>query len=162
MRKRATLKDISKALNISITTVSRALNDKDDISPQTKRAVLEVARILNYKPNSLAVSLRKKSATRVIGVVLPSVDHYFYSTILNGIMTAASQQGFIVMVGESIVIPWTLPESFVIVGHAKPAPDHARVIVIPWTMISHVGGRHDHLVKIIFENLLRMRSNENV
>lgn len=101
MKKRATLRDIAKALNVSITTVSRALNDKEDISPDTKKTVVEVARMLNYKPNSLAVSLRKKSASRLIGVILPSVDHYFYSTILNGIMNASKEKETLVIIGES-------------------------------------------------------------
>ncbi len=101
MRKRATLKDIAKALNISITTVSRALNDKADISPETKKAVLDVARILDYKPNAIAVSLRKNTPTKIIGVILPSVDHYFFSTILKGIMTSAHLSDYMVMIGES-------------------------------------------------------------
>ena len=101
MKKRATLKDIANALNISITTVSRALNDKEDISQATKDAVLRVAEMLNYKPNSLAVSLRKNTTNQIIGVILPSVDHYFYSTILHGIMETAHQSGFMIIIGES-------------------------------------------------------------
>jgi LacI family transcriptional regulator len=101
MKKRATLKDIANALNISITTVSRALNNKDDISQSTKDAVLRVAEMLNYKPNTLAVSLRRNIRNQIIGVILPSVDHYFYSTILHGIMETAHQSGFLIIIGES-------------------------------------------------------------
>ena len=101
MKRRATLKDIANALNISVTTVSRALNDKDDISPQTKKAVLDVAKMLEYKPNAIAVSLRKNVATKIIGVILPSVNHYFFSTILKGIMSSAHMSDYMVMIGES-------------------------------------------------------------
>ncbi len=101
MKKRATLKDIATALNVSVATVSRALNNKEDIGAQTKLAVTEVARMLDYKPNVLAVSLRKNTANKLIGVILPSVDHYFYSTILNGIMNAAKQGENLIIIGES-------------------------------------------------------------
>lgn len=101
MKHRATLKDIANALNISVTTVSRALNSKDDISAKTKQAVMEVAEMLNYKPNAIAVSLRKNVSSKIIGVVLPNVDHYFFSTILKGIMTSSHLSEYMVMVGES-------------------------------------------------------------
>lgn len=101
MKHRATLKDIANALNISVTTVSRALNNKDDISPKTKQAVLDVAKMLDYKPNAIAVSLRKNVSNKIIGVVLPNVDHYFFSTILKGIMTSSHLSEYMVMVGES-------------------------------------------------------------
>jgi len=101
MAKDARLIDIANALNISITTVSRALNDKDDISQKTKAAVLEVAEMLDYKPNRLAISLRKKKVFNVIGVVLPNVDHYFFSTVLKGVMSKAHLNNYLVIVGES-------------------------------------------------------------
>lgn len=101
MKRRATLKDIANALNISVTTVSRALNDKDDISPKTKQAVLDVAKMLDYKPNAIAVSLRKNMSNKIVGVILPTVDHYFFGTILKGIMTSAHVGEYMVMIGES-------------------------------------------------------------
>jgi len=100
MRKRAKLKDIAEALNISIATVSRALNDKYDINESTKKAVLRVAEELNYRPNPIAVSLRKNSYN-LIGVVLPSIDHYFFSTVLKGVMNKAHKANYLVIVGES-------------------------------------------------------------
>jgi len=101
MGKEARLIDIANALNISVTTVSRALNNKDDISQKTKAAVLEVADMLDYKPNTLAISLRKKKTFNVIGVVLPNVDHYFFSTVLKGVMSKAHLNNYLVIVGES-------------------------------------------------------------
>jgi len=100
MKKKAKLKDIAEALNISIATVSRALNDKYDINVETKKEVLRVAEELNYRPNPIAVSLRKNSY-HVIGVVLPSIDHYFFSTILKGVMNKAHKANYLVIVGES-------------------------------------------------------------
>jgi len=101
MIKRTKLKDIAEALNISVTTVSRAINSKSDISDETRKAVLEMAEQLNYRPNALAISLRK-SEFNVIGVILPSVDHYFFGTVLKGIMNKAHQANYLVMIGESM------------------------------------------------------------
>ena len=98
---RTTLKDIANYLNVSTTTVSRALNDKDDISMSMRQRVLEVARLLDYKPNSVAISLRKKTRSNLIGVIIPSVDHHFFSTILHGITTSTLQDDYMIMMGES-------------------------------------------------------------
>jgi DNA-binding LacI/PurR family transcriptional regulator len=99
--RRPTLKDIADSLNISVTTVSRALNDKGDISEETKEKVIQVARMLDYKPNAMAVSLRKNVSSDVIGVIIPTVDHYFFSTLLKGITTSEHSKRFMVMIGES-------------------------------------------------------------
>jgi len=101
MKPKVKLIDIAKALNISTTTVSKALNDKSDISAKTKKAVLDLAKKWDYRPNNVAISLRKKRTLNLIGVVLPNVDHYFYSTILKGIITKASTENYLVLVGES-------------------------------------------------------------
>lgn len=101
MAKRATLKDIAESLNISITTVSRALNDKADINEETKTSVLNLAEKLNYRPNAMAVSLRK-SQYNVVGVILPRVDHYFFTTVLKGIMNKAHKANHLVIIGESM------------------------------------------------------------
>jgi len=102
MSKTAKLKDIAEALNVSIATVSRALNDKPDIGQETKNKVLEIAKQLDYKPNNLAISLRKNIDSNIIGVILPVVSHYFFSTVLNGIMQKAHQKNHLVIVGESL------------------------------------------------------------
>lgn len=102
MSKSAKLKDIAEALNVSIATVSRALNDKSDISQKTKNKVLQLAHKLDYKPNNLAISLRKKSKSNIIGVVLPVVSHFFFSSVLDGIMQQAHLKNHLVLVGESL------------------------------------------------------------
>lgn len=101
MSKAATLRDIAKALNVSVTTVSRALNDKDDISKETKNAVREVAQMLGYKPNYWARHLAADKNANIIGVVLPRIDHYFYATIMEGITTALSDHSHYVLFGDS-------------------------------------------------------------
>ena len=105
MSGRTKLKDIASALNVSVATVSRAINDKSDIHPTTKDAILEMAKKLNYKPNNLAVSLRKSHTLNVIGVAIPLVKHYFFSTLLQGIMTQAHESNYFVILGESMHDP---------------------------------------------------------
>jgi len=100
MPKRIGLKDIAQALNISVTTVSRGLNNKFDISKSTRDAILQKAKELNYRPNAHAVSLRKNEYFS-IGVILPKIDHYFFSTLLKGIMNKAHKANFLVIIGES-------------------------------------------------------------
>ncbi len=101
MSDKARLIDIARALNISTTTVSRALNNKSDINAKTKEAVLHLAKQLDYQPNKLAISLRKKMSFKSIGVILPNVGHYFFSTVLKGIMRNAHLNNHLVIVGES-------------------------------------------------------------
>ncbi len=100
MPKRIGLKDIAQALNISVTTVSRGLNNKFDISKTTREAILKKADELNYRPNAFAVSLRKNEYFS-IGVILPKIDHYFFSTLLKGIMNKAHMANYLVIIGES-------------------------------------------------------------
>lgn len=100
MKKRARLKDISEALNLSITTISRALNDKEDISAKTKEKVLEVAKLLNYQPNYFAKYLHKGN-NNLIGVIVPRIDHAFYSSMIDGIMNKSEEYDYLILIGES-------------------------------------------------------------
>ncbi|MDP5045037.1 MAG: LacI family transcriptional regulator [Leeuwenhoekiella sp.] len=95
-----TLRDIAEKLNISITTVSKALKGYKDVSPKTRKKVLEIAESLNYKPNSFAVNLRTKES-RIIGVIIPDVVHHFFSTVVNGIIELAEKKGYLVIVLQS-------------------------------------------------------------
>lgn len=101
MKRKARLKDIAEALNISTTTVSRALNNKDDISEKTKNAVLEVAKLLNYRPNYFAKSLHH-SESHFIGAIVPRVNHSFYAQMIDGILSEAEANGFVVLLAESM------------------------------------------------------------
>ena len=100
MKRQVTIKDIANKLGVSTSTVSRALKDHPDISVKTREAVKELAKILGYKPNMIALNL-KHSRTNTIGVLVPEVEHYFFSTILNGIEEVAYKDNYSVMVFQS-------------------------------------------------------------
>ncbi len=104
MHNKMTMKEIASRLNISITTVSRALNNKSDVGIETRKAVMELAQELDYSPNKMAASLRTRKSN-VIGLVLPRVEHYFFSTILKGIVSSAQKDNFAVILSESSHIP---------------------------------------------------------
>jgi DNA-binding LacI/PurR family transcriptional regulator len=94
MRRRyITIKDIAKALDISVATVSRALRDAYDVNPHTRQRVLDMATELNYKPNFNATGLVKRS-THNIGVLLPAITNYYFSTVITGIQQVANENGF--------------------------------------------------------------------
>jgi len=95
-----TIKDIARELGISASTVSRALKDHPDISRQTKKAVNELAEKLNYEPNVVALSLRSRK-TRTIGVIIPELVHFFFSTIISGIEHEANAAGYTVILTQS-------------------------------------------------------------
>jgi len=95
-----TIKDIAKQLNLSPSTISRALKDHPDISEKTKIAVRELASKLNYRPNTLARSLRQKRSN-IIGVLIPQVTHHFFSSVLSGIEDVAYKKKFNVIISQS-------------------------------------------------------------
>ena len=99
-RQTVTIKDIARELGISPSTVSRALKDHFEISEETKKAVREVAEKLNYQPNSLALSLRY-SKSNTIGVIIPEIVHFFFSTVISGIEDIAHSRGYNVIITQS-------------------------------------------------------------
>ena len=95
-----TIKDIARILEISPSTVSRALKDHPDISPETKKLVQSFAEKMKYRPNALALSLRS-SKTFTIGVVIPEIVHHFFSSVISGIEDVAYAAGYKVMICQS-------------------------------------------------------------
>lgn len=95
-----TIKDISKALNFSTSTVSRALRGSHEISADTKKAVLEYAEKINYRPNPIALSLKERR-TGAIGVVVSKIANNFFSQAINGIETIAYNRGYHVTITQS-------------------------------------------------------------
>lgn len=91
-RGQITLKQLAEQLSLSTSTVSRALNNHPDISETTIRRVKKLASKLNYAPNIFARGFRTHS-TRIIGVIVPNVSHYFTTTILEGILDEAEKRG---------------------------------------------------------------------
>jgi LacI family transcriptional regulator len=88
-----TIKDIAKLLNVSPSTVSRALKDHPDISEATRIKVQELAADLNYKPNIIARSLRERRSN-IIGVIIPKIVHHFFSSVIGGIQEYALSKGY--------------------------------------------------------------------
>lgn len=101
MKKETTsLKKLAQELELSTSTVSRALNDHPDISDATKERVKALANKLNYVPNMYARGFRQQK-TNIIGVIVPNITHYFTSTIMKGILEEAALKGYRVIISES-------------------------------------------------------------
>jgi LacI family transcriptional regulator len=88
-----TLKQLAKELNVSISTVSKALNDSEEIGEHTIKRVKELAEYYNYQPNKVALSL-KINKTNTIGVIIPNILNRFFAKVLVGIEEEASRQGY--------------------------------------------------------------------
>jgi LacI family transcriptional regulator len=88
-----TLKQLAKELNVSISTVSKALNNSDEIGKDTIKRVKELAELYNYKPNKVALSL-KQNKTKTIGVIIPDILNYFLAKVLFGIEREATIHGY--------------------------------------------------------------------
>ncbi len=94
------IKDIAKVLNLSTSTVSRALRGSYEINNETKRLVVEYAEKVNYSPNPIALSL-KENRSRAIGVIVPEIANHFFSQAINGIEAIAYSRGYHVMIFQS-------------------------------------------------------------
>lgn len=98
-----TMRDIAKALGVSVSTVSRALKDNPRISPEKREEIKQYARDHFFTPNPLAESLRKSrvEAQRLIGVIIPEFVHYYFASVLTGIEELAWSRGYRIMVATS-------------------------------------------------------------
>jgi DNA-binding LacI/PurR family transcriptional regulator len=95
-----TIKDIARALGLSTSTVSRALRDSYEISPETKKLVLDYAEKINYHPNPIALSLKERRS-RSIGVIVCEIANSFFSQVINGIESIAYKNGYNVIIAQS-------------------------------------------------------------
>ena len=95
-----TIKEIAKQLNISPSTVSRALHDHKSIGLRTKANVQKLARELNYEPNQTAIFFQQRK-TFTIGVILPELSESFFSTAISGIEDCANKNNYTVLMGQS-------------------------------------------------------------
>lgn len=91
--RRTTIKDLAEMLNISASTVSRALKDHPDISSSVKLRVKEAAETFNYVPNDFAINFRKNSS-KVIGLIVPEITMFFVPSIINGISAVLNKEGY--------------------------------------------------------------------
>lgn len=99
-KSRTTITDIARELHVSPSTVSRALNNHPAISTKTREAVIDLAQKLNYQPNVLALNLLRKR-TNTIGVIVPEITSYFFSSVISGIQDLLNPIGVNMIIGQS-------------------------------------------------------------
>jgi len=99
MEKQTTIKDLAVALNLSPSTISRAMRNASDIKPETKKLVRDLAEKLDYQPNRLAISFLQKQ-THTIAVMVPNLDHVM-ATMVKGVDEVALEAGYTVIVCQS-------------------------------------------------------------
>lgn len=97
MKRKVTLKQIAKELDVSISTVSKSLKDSSEISEDTRQKVQAFAKLYNYKPNNIALSLKNKK-TKTIGIIIPEIVHHFFATVISGVENVANEHGYNVIV----------------------------------------------------------------
>ncbi|ADV48305.1 LacI family DNA-binding transcriptional regulator [Cellulophaga sp. E16_2] len=97
LKRKITLKHIARELGVSISTVSKALKNSEEISRDTKEKIQAFAKLYNYKPNNIAISLKNKS-TKNIAVIIPDIVHHFFTTVFHGIEKIANEKGYNVII----------------------------------------------------------------
>jgi LacI family transcriptional regulator len=97
MRRKVTLKQIAKELDVSISTVSKSLRNSSEIGEDTRSKVQAFAKLYNYKPNNIALSLKNRK-TKTIGIIIPEIVHHFFATVISGIEQVANENGYNVIV----------------------------------------------------------------
>ncbi|MGQ8337867.1 LacI family DNA-binding transcriptional regulator [Sunxiuqinia sp. A32] len=95
-----TIHDLAKELNISASTVSRALKDNPRISKATKEKIKALALKHGYQPNTIASNLRTQK-TNTIGIVVPLINRHFFSTFISGVEDVAFEAGYNVIISQS-------------------------------------------------------------
>ncbi len=100
MKRKITLKQIARELDVSISTVSKALRNSIEISEDTREKVQAFAKLYNYRPNNIALSLKNRK-TKTIGVIIPEIVHHFFAQVIRGIELVANKRGYNVIVGLS-------------------------------------------------------------
>ncbi|UJH66247.1 LacI family DNA-binding transcriptional regulator [Allomuricauda sp. SCSIO 65647] len=100
MKPKMTLKKIAKELDVSISTVSKALKDDKNVSQETREKIQAFAKFYNYRPNNIALSL-KNQRTKTIGLIIPDIVHHFFAKVIAGAEQAANARGYIVVIGVS-------------------------------------------------------------
>jgi LacI family transcriptional regulator len=93
LNKRITIADVAQAAGVSSQTVSRAINDKGEISPETRERILGIARQLGFRPSNIARSLVRQLTT-TIGIVIPDITNPFFSEIVRGVEDAARAHAY--------------------------------------------------------------------
>ncbi len=97
MKPKLTLKQIARELDVAVSTVSKALRDSEEISEDTRQKIKAFAKLYNYKPNNIALSLKNRQ-TRTIGIIIPEIIHHFFTTVISGVEQVANQKGYNVII----------------------------------------------------------------
>tara|TARA_B100000787_G_scaffold152929_1_gene126867 strand:- start:794 stop:1831 length:1038 start_codon:yes stop_codon:yes gene_type:complete len=100
MKQTVTLKQIANEIGVSISTVSKALRNSVEIGAETKLKIKAYAKLYNYRPNNIALSLKNRK-TNTIGVIIPEIVHHFFSKVIKGIEQVANKRGYNVIIGLS-------------------------------------------------------------
>jgi LacI family transcriptional regulator len=97
MKRKVTLKQIAKELDVSISTVSKSLKNSLEISEDTRQKIQAFAKLYNYKPNNIALSLKNRK-TKTICIIIPEIIHHFFATVISGVENVANENGYNVLV----------------------------------------------------------------
>lgn len=97
MRRKVTLKQIAKELDVSISTVSKSLRNSLEISEDTRQKVQAFAKLYNYKPNNIALSLKNRKS-KTICIIIPEIIHHFFATVISGVEHVANEKGYNVII----------------------------------------------------------------
>ncbi len=100
MKPEVTLKKLADMLNLSVSTVSRALKDHPDIATQTRVKVKELAQMLEYEPNTYAINLRTNNS-KEFGIIVPSISNYFYHSFISSLEEEARRFGYSIFILQS-------------------------------------------------------------
>ena len=100
MKKKITLKQLATELGVSVSTVSKSLKNSTEIGTDTRDCVQAFAKLYNYRPNNIALSLKNKK-TKTIGVIIPEVVHHFFALVVRGIEQVAVKRGYNVLISLS-------------------------------------------------------------
>lgn len=166
-----TLKKISNLTGFSISTISKALNDRNDINNDTKRIIQDYAVKINYKPNKNALALRGHKSF-IIAIIVPQVNDSLYSELLGDLQMYATQFGYRIMLFQSFdevpkitdylyeVNDGSVDASFVLSVNEKPVnfnQIHAKNIPVTYLQIFKNQSRVELKTQCIsiFENLLK-------
>lgn len=143
-----TIKDIAKALGLSTSTVSRALRDTYEISPATKKLVIDYANKIGYQPNPIALSLKERRS-KSIGVVVSEVANSYFSQAIDGIESIAYDRGYHVIISQTHE---SYEREVINVNHlASRSVDGLLISVSSLTSdISHLKSLHEKGLPIVF------------
>jgi LacI family transcriptional regulator len=119
MAQTSTIKQLAQILNMSISTVSRALKNHPDIAEKTKQKVRELAPPLEYEPNAYATQLRT-NVRNVLGILIPTITNFFYDTFIASVADEARKAGYSLLImqsGESSELELNFDECIIVLLH---------------------------------------------